>query len=542
MNKGLWLNEAMIKYNKMFHKGVLNILNAPAGCGKSTFIFKEFLEESYKYVEQIKNTKRYYKTNLNKVLYVCDTNMLMSSILQESKGITKILEKNDLITAMKDKSFEDILNDDIGYVKVITYSAFGWLLKQDASRYIILNHLETIIMDEMHNLFKYANRFDNDENGNPYKTVIEYLPTLIKDILVVSLSATTGRIYSGIRELNLNTNTVFRLDEREKIRRYKEKIKHECKYIINEIKKLCLYKDFIDKHNYKVFIYTNTIRMSKKYKQQLEKYGYKAEWLCSLNHTKVNEDGEIIPIMNEYQLKVRQGLLEKGMLPDDLDVIIVNSGYETGWNLRDERVQLVYIDSTDEDTQIQARNRIRHDILQLVYTAIVDEEGKVLEYNQFREKIFNGIQLKESFLSIKLEEKFLGKKLTKADKDYLVDKYAIVQFDKKEANWKTFKKDLEINNYIVHNTNNGTYIYAKEDFEKINKKGVVNLAEKLINWLESEWDKKRITCQDVMDILDIGLKSFNKLIQTEAIINYFKEQRYTIGTIKGSKTKYLMKY
>ena len=33
------------------------------------------------------------------------------------------------------------------------------------------------LMDEMQNLFKYANRFDNEENNKPYTTVINNLVT-----------------------------------------------------------------------------------------------------------------------------------------------------------------------------------------------------------------------------------------------------------------------------------------------------------------------------------------------------------------------------
>lgn len=35
----LRLTDAMIKFEKEFEKGVLNILNAPPACGKTTYIF-----------------------------------------------------------------------------------------------------------------------------------------------------------------------------------------------------------------------------------------------------------------------------------------------------------------------------------------------------------------------------------------------------------------------------------------------------------------------------------------------------------------------
>lgn len=543
MSKKLWLNEAILEFNKKFEKDVLTIINAPAGSGKSTFIFNEFINESYKYVHLLPHGYS-YSFNLDKILYVCDTAMLKSSILKENEGITKILEKNDLRQAMKSKDFDDLIENNLGEIKVITYSTLGWLLQQEGSRHILLNHIDVFLFDEMHNLFKYASRFDNEDNSKPYGTVIEKLPTLINKSLVVGLSATPDIIYSATRDTIGNITSLFNRKELEQIRTYKNGAVQKCSNMMNEIKRLGIIKGFIEKHNYKIFIYTNTISMSKKYKEQLEKYGYKVEWLCSINNKSVNEDGEVIPTMNKNQLRLREKLLEDGILPDDLDVLIVNGGYETGWNLRDEKVKYVMVDSKDYDTQVQARNRVRQDISFFVYTIITDKEGRIFDYNQYREKVWTGATLGSPYIKIDLDDKYIGKKLTSNDRKYLVDIFGTIHFNKKEATWNTFKKDLEANLYYVHTTSNGIYIFNEEQHEKSKVKKVRGscMNDKFINFLENEWDKKRITCQDVMDILDIGRKTFDKLIKDEEIIKYFQEKRYKVGTIKNSKTKYLMKY
>lgn len=158
-NNKLWLNEAMKEFNKKLDRSVLNIMNAPAGSGKSTFIFQEFLRDSKQYVNGLSKN---YIDNLDRVLYVCDTTMLKSSILKDTDGITKVLEKNDLKQAMKDKTLENIFDGDVGYIKVITYSTLGFLLKNKASRTILLKYYNCIIMDEIHNLIKtkYKIKFD----------------------------------------------------------------------------------------------------------------------------------------------------------------------------------------------------------------------------------------------------------------------------------------------------------------------------------------------------------------------------------------------
>ena len=108
----LWLSEAMLQMNKKLKKHTLNIINSHAGSGKTKFIFDNFLEESYKYVDDI--GQKCYISNLDRVLYVCDTTMLKSSVLQEAEGFSKILEKGDLIKAKK--HYLDIILLYTGYM------------------------------------------------------------------------------------------------------------------------------------------------------------------------------------------------------------------------------------------------------------------------------------------------------------------------------------------------------------------------------------------------------------------------------------------
>ena len=157
------------------------------------------------------------------------------------------------------------------------------------------------------------------------------------------------------------------------------------------------------------------------------------------------------------------------------------------------------------------------------------------------------IYKKEMFSKLMLSSDLLNVKLKPEDKQFLVNKYGIIDIDIKQSNWKNFKNDLD--KYSKYTTitykNNGTYIFEKgKNIKKDNKKMMkkTNKEVMLINWIENDWDKKRITCQDVMDILDIGRKSFNILIKSENIIKYFKENRYTISTIKNKKAKYLINY
>ncbi|MFR9069395.1 MAG: hypothetical protein ACLVIU_03440, partial [Paraclostridium sp.] len=64
--------------------------------------------------------------------------------------------------------------------------------------------------------------------------------------------------------------------------------------------------------------------------------------------------------------------IKRGILPKNIDVLIINAAYETGWNLYDDKIQHVVVDDIKDYTQIQARNRVRHDIKKLYIKGVYD--------------------------------------------------------------------------------------------------------------------------------------------------------------------------
>lgn len=542
------MTQAMDEFNKKFALDTLNIINAPAGSGKTYYIFNKFLENTYRYINY--GSKKQYINELNKILYICDTTMLKSSVLKETenKGITKILEKGDLKRAMKDNTFEDMLEGNVGHIIVITYASMSFLLKSKACKSIINRYFECIIMDEIHNLFKYANRFDNEENKT-YETIINYLPTLAQNSLMIGISATPNKVYQGLqmRELCISYTTLFSEKELKAIKRYTNKYIFRFNHAINQVKWLGTIREELLKRNYKILIYTNTVSCCKKYKKMLNNYGYNTEWLCSVNNTITDvETGEIKKRMSKKQIQLKDKLLDDGILPDDIDVLIINGAYETGWNLRDEKVQVVIIDSLEQDTQIQARNRVRNNIEYLRIKVATDSNGEILEYDQYKNTYPTGECVSQIILASCIEDKYIGLKLSSKDKRYLVEKYAIQWSDKKYINWNTFKKDLDKCGFIVKTTKkDGTYIYKKNKVPTINKEeGVkrMNNEEKLIHWIENDWDKKRRAIEDIRDILDIGSRSFSRIVNNVKFLEFLKDNRLKISTIKDGKVKYLYKY
>jgi hypothetical protein len=478
-NNKLWLNEAMKEFDKKLDRSVLNIINAHAGSGKSKFIFEEFLRDSKQYVNGLSYN---YIDNLDRVLYVCDTTMLKSSILKETDGITKVLEKNDLKQAMKDKTLESVLDGDIGYIKVITYSTLGFLLQNKASRTILLKYYNCIIMDEIHNLIKYAYKFDTETNKT-YGTILEYLPTMLNEnnLLILALTATPSNMYYPLQQYPIIYRTIFHTTELKRIRRYIDEHHGICRNSINYVKVIGINYKWLKDKDYKVLIYTNTMTVAEKYKQLLSSYGYNVEWLCSPNN-KINNESS----MNKSQLELREYLLNNGQYPESLDILIINGAYETGWNLYDDKVQWILIDTTKYDTQIQARNRVRHDIKMLLTKEPIDSDGQLIDYDKYKNEHPTGVYYGIPLIAQFIEDKYINIKLTKEDKDYLIYKYGMIPHDKHKATWQTFKKDLERANFKVITNNKGTFILHKDDdFKTIIKesKKKMNENEELYNYL-----------------------------------------------------------
>ena len=499
-NNKLTLTEAMEQYNKKFKKGAINLINAHAGAGKSYFVFNSLIDNTYKFVEELEHGDN-WSNQLNRILYVCDTSMLQDSTLAENKKAIKL--KNGSLIEARDKG-----GNIKGEIKVLTYSKLGALLKSQSCNNIILNNFKCIIFDEIQNLFTYCNKYNvyrvtNTYTDGTYTTVLDNLKDISKNVLCIGLSATPG-VIQRFREINADFDfgcirTIFNKQELATIRSSNFKpIYTNC--IMNQVKTL----NYSKLNGRKIYINTNTIKKSKEYKKYFESVGIKVEWLCSINNGEVvknidengNEIEEFIPTMTKYQLSLRDRLLNgideqgtsKGTLPDDLDVIIVNSGYETGWNLKDDKVQICFIDNINEDYQVQARNRIRHDIDILIVKGLYDNDGIVLEKGQYGKLIEKKTLIdsgryrtyKIIVPTIKdIDEKYIGIKLDSKLKKELVYKYAVKGLNT-NVNFKSLSADLIKKGYIVKSyKNDGTYIFkdgieVKKDSKKEVKKMEVN--------------------------------------------------------------------
>lgn len=89
-----------------------------------------------------------------------------------------------------------MLKEDNGSVKVLSYSHLAVLLsakkdKEDKGFIDILTKcFDCIILDEIHDLYRYSLRYDKDDNSKGYYNIIDNLDTISAKVLTIGLTAT----------------------------------------------------------------------------------------------------------------------------------------------------------------------------------------------------------------------------------------------------------------------------------------------------------------------------------------------------------------
>lgn len=105
--------------------------------------------------------------------------------------------------------------------------------------------------------------------------------------------------------------------------------------------------------NRKRLFYFNTVKELNKYKQILIECGRQAEAIWSLSATTP---------MEQHALTTREYVLNEHRFPDDVQDLLINGAYETAISIKDPAVKEAYVHTSNADTRIQARNRLRQDL------------------------------------------------------------------------------------------------------------------------------------------------------------------------------------
>ena len=183
--------------------------------------------------------------------------------------------------------------------------------------------------------------------------------------------------------------------------------------------------------NRKRLFYFNTVKELNKYKQILIECGRQAEAIWSLSATTP---------MEQHALTTREYVLNEHRFPDDVQDLLINGAYETAISIKDPAVKEAYIHTSNADTRIQARNRLRQDLDIVGYYNV----------NEHKKEQKNKIDNTKQYLAA-IPDNYYDTPLTTAQKQQLI---TLIQFPKK---WPTLKKLLIENGCQVFDITNGNH-------------------------------------------------------------------------------------
>lgn len=401
MEKGLFLGQ-ILEADGASYSG-RNLIVSPTGSGKTHFIMNE-----------LRN-----KFGGRKLMLLSTTSLKDSLSLHEETFTSR-----NFIDADQSKRRE-LMDIDNNNVHVMTYAEFGGRIMWNDD---FPESYDVIFCDEIHSLFDYYNSFKSNE------TVlgIKYLFSSKTDLRIFMFTATTDKIDSFIEKEYSDLYrdvSVHNYENDGRIRRYIDKTKrefadiHQLEDIIGDI-------GDISKAGKKGLIFNERIDGMKRIERMLKLKGLNAESTWSSNNVDVP--------MNEKQIELQRVLLEEGIIPDEYDFVIINGAMREGWNLNDDRVEYVILNTLDETNRVQARGRVRKDIDNL----IVRVKGENVQPIDIR------IMNRERELGV--IESRLGEGLTTEDKATISEELNIRREDGRAlVGWRTISRVLRENNYEI---------------------------------------------------------------------------------------------
>ena len=234
---------------------------------------------------------------------------------------------------------------------VMTYHQFGHALQEEPT---FLIGIDLIICDEIHNLVKYAgieastneqeDLLGTDDEKVCCRQALESIGRLASLALggpmIVMLTATPHAITRKFTAMGVPYTCL------DYYGRVHEDVTRQRIYYADFTDVICQVKD-------KAIVYVPVIELMKEYAALARDVTEKVVCLWSLRSDKD---------LDAQQLAVREELLHKERIPEDVDILLINAAYETSLNIRNEDFRTMIIHCSNPDTQIQVRGRLRHDI------------------------------------------------------------------------------------------------------------------------------------------------------------------------------------
>ena len=364
-----FLSEEGIVNLKEIQYGKLNIIDAPCGCGKTTFVEKKLWQEAW----------------WGDLLYLIDTRNALEAFkvrgeVKEFNG--EIYYKHKGITAM-------------------TYGTFAMLCIHKPEEWLWDDENALIVCDELQSAIKWSKIKQENNHVNLHEVALVELHKRIRTgARIVAITATPFTIKKAFQHEYVN------MPIHGKLIHYRAKRKQNFRSLKEILPQLPADKRGI--------IYTPQIRQFFDIQQELAKRGIKADGFWSVNNMDHN--------MTEEELDIRKSVVLHGIIPDNIQVLLVNAASETGINITSP-VDYVVVNDSNPDTQIQAVGRVRHD-LETIYLRDL-EPGKFTYIPHYY-----------------IDENWLNRRLYAEDKEALCRELVIVDERGRRYKWPNIRKTL----------------------------------------------------------------------------------------------------
>lgn len=314
----------------LFEKGVMNVVEAPCGSGKTTCAINRIATLA---------------SSPKKALFLIDTTNGFQRLAQEEKLTTPYLWYPETIAG---RYFNADRIDD--KVVVATYARFGVWVEQYPN---FTNNFEIIICDEAHNMVQFSTYSEEPNYTSIARDAIRDA-VLIGKTTIVAITATPELLYEHKRFRHL----VKKITVPDDIHRY---IEHEVIPVGSAAQ--ALEQVSVGQRG---ALYTTLVTQIKQYEKLARAKGFNPLCLWSPRNTD--------HIMTAEQEAARQYILKEEEVPDQYDLFIFNGSGETCINIR-SHMDFVIVNTTDETHITQARGRYRADLDKLY---VLDRENAVI--------------------------------------------------------------------------------------------------------------------------------------------------------------------
>lgn len=299
-------------------EGVLNLIEAPCGSGKTYF------------AKTLKSLSPY-----DNMLYLIDTSLGKEQLIKESQ---------ELVTRWC----------QLGYYQAnvtegITFMTYAGFAKYCDENYAGRNRWlddAVIICDELQNAVKWS-KWSNGGENNPHRRALDLIRERIvrKGNIIIAISATPDEIRetfaSAIHNVPLHGEAFYY--ETEHTKRYSN-----LTLLLRSIPK-----------GQRGIVYIQRIEEIKKYMEVLKERGFAVSAIWSKSNQKHP--------LSEEQQGIRRHIIEHREIPPDIDVLFINASCETCINIGNAEkteypIDFMIIHNSQSDVQTQVRGRYRNDL------------------------------------------------------------------------------------------------------------------------------------------------------------------------------------